>query len=284
MPVSTRSPRARALCAALREARLASGIGVRELGRILGLSDTSISLWENGHRVPNVEQVAMILAAVRTSPEERERILSLARHVREPNWLTVGMEGIPQQLAGVVECERSAVSIIEWIPIGIPGLLQTSDYKRSIYQADDQPERDIELRVMVAAGRRDVLTRVNEPVRFDALIGEAALYEPIGSDPIMIDQLRHLAAMSERKNIRVQIVPQRIGWHPGWAGPFIMYEFPDASPVVYFEHYSSGAFIPNEHEVAAYHKSINKLKSIAMSPGESTDLISKIANDMEVAP
>src|SRR5437588_625161 len=124
MVASTRSPRARALCAALRDARQASGIGVRELGRLLGISDSNISLWENCHRIPNVETVAMILTAVRTSPEERERILDLARNVREPSWLTVGIEGIPPQLAGVVECERAASAIIEWIPMGIPGLLQ----------------------------------------------------------------------------------------------------------------------------------------------------------------
>ncbi|GDY33341.1 helix-turn-helix domain-containing protein [Gandjariella thermophila] len=272
------------MCAALREARQASGIGVRELGRLLGISDANISLWENCHRIPNVETVAMILTAVRVSPEERERILDLARNVREPNWLTVGIEGIPQQLAGVVECERAATSIVEWIPMGIPGLLQTSDYTRTIKESSGLPQEDIELRVMISAGRRDVITRVNNPVQFEALIDEAGLREQIGSPAIMVDQLRHLNAMGERPNVVIRVVPRGVGWHPGWVGPFILFEFPDSSPVVYFEHYSSGAFVPTEHDVAAYKKAINRLRGIARSPEESSALIAEIAHQMEAAP
>jgi len=282
MAASSRSPRARALCSALREARIASGTGVRELGRMLGISNTMISLWENGHRVPNVEQVAMILAAVRVAPDERERILSLARNVEEPNWLTVGIEGLPQQLAGAIECERAASSIVEWIPLGVPGLLQTSDYARAVKRSDDLPEKDVELRVMVAAGRRDVITRVNDPVRFEALLSQATLSEPVGSPEVMADQLRHLNLLGSRANVTVRVVPQGIGWHPGWAGPFILFEFPDAPPVVHFEHYSSGAFVPTEHDVAAYRTALDRLRDLARSPEESADLIAKAAHEMEV--
>lgn len=282
MGASTRSPRARALCAALREARQASGIGVRELGRILGISDSNISLWENCHRVPNVETVAMILTAVRVSPEERERILSLARNVREANWLTVGVEGIPQQLAGVVECERAASAITGWSPSIIPGLLQTSDYTREIMKAGDKiAPNDIELRVMVHAGRRDVITR-SEPVTYVALIGEMALYEPIGSRAVRLHQLHHFMQMAERSNVVVQIVPKLIGWHPGLAGPFTLYDFPDAPPVVYFEHHSSGAFVPNEHDVLEYRKAVKWLRQLAKDPEESMALVSTIVQEMEV--
>ncbi|MDA3624202.1 helix-turn-helix transcriptional regulator [Saccharopolyspora sp. WRP15-2] len=274
MPATAGTPRARALSAALREARLANGMGSRELARHLELSHTQISHWENGHRVPNVETVAMILTALRISPRERERILDLARNVAEPNWLTVGMNGIPQQLAGVVECERSASSIVEWSPIVIPGLLQTSDYTRAIKVAAGLKQTDVELRVMLNVSRREVLTR-RDPVNFHALIGEAGLYEPIGPDGVVLDQLRHLAQMAARPNVVVQLMPQRIGWHPGWSGPFVFYEFPDTSPVVHFEHHSSGAFIPTEHDVAEYRKAVDWLRDIAMDEAESLALIEK---------
>src|ERR1700759_2063492 len=63
------TPRARALSAAWRTARLARGVGQRELARMLSISHTDLSLWENCRRVPNAEQVAMILAALRVPPE-----------------------------------------------------------------------------------------------------------------------------------------------------------------------------------------------------------------------
>ncbi|GDY34013.1 helix-turn-helix domain-containing protein [Gandjariella thermophila] len=283
MGANHRSPRARALCAALREARIASGISQRELGRLLSITYTNISLWENGHRVPSIETVAMILAALRTSPDERQRILDLARNASERNWLTSGLAGVPQQLAGSTECERAASRITEWSPAIVPGLLQTPDYTRAIMTAGGRiaPD-DVELRIMVRAGRREVITRV-EPVEYLALIGENALYEPIGSPTARVHQLRHLADMAERPNIVVQIVPARIGWHPGLAGPFILYDFPDASPVVYFEHHSSGAFVPDAHNVSEYRKAIEWIREIARDPDESLALVNRAAEEVEAA-
>ncbi|MDA3644488.1 helix-turn-helix transcriptional regulator [Saccharopolyspora indica] len=280
MPATAGAPRARALSAALREARLTNGMGSRELARHLELSHTQISHWENGHRVPNVENVAMILTALRISPRERERILDLARNVAEPNWLTVGMNGIPQQLAGVVECERSATSIVEWSPMVIPGLLQTSDYTRAIKETGGLPQTDVELRVMLGASRREVLTG-REPLQLHAMIGEPALHEPIGPEGVMLDQLRHLAEMAKLPNVVVQFVPLRIGWHPGWSGPFVLYEFTNTSPVVHFEHHSSGAFIPTEHDVAEYKKAVGWIGRIAMGEVESRDLIAQTISSLE---
>ncbi|CAM00700.1 helix-turn-helix protein [Saccharopolyspora erythraea NRRL 2338] len=283
MAATAGTPRARALSAALREARISSGIGVRALARQLELSHVQISNWETGSRVPDVETVAMILAAIRVSPAERERILDIARNVREPNWLTVGMNGIPQQLAGVVECERAAKSIVEWTPMAIPGLLQTTEYTRAIKETGGLPQTDIELRVMLSASRREVVTR-QDPVHFHALISAAALHEPIGRDGVMLEQLKHLVAMAGRPNIAIQIVPLRIGWHPGWAGPFVLYEFPDTSPVVHFEHHSSGAFIPAEHDVVEYQKAVEYLCGVAMDEVESVDHIGEVIDHMEGAP
>jgi transcriptional regulator with XRE-family HTH domain len=250
---------------------MACGIGVRELGRLLSISPSQISQWENGDRVPNVETVAMIVGALRLSPGDRRHILELARRASEPHWLSVGVNGIPQQLAAVVECERAACAIVHWVPIGIPGLLQTSDYVREIKLAAEIPPSDIELRVMIHAGRRDVLTRHDDPVRYTALIGEAIFRECVGSPEIMREQFRFLVEMAQRPNVTIQTVPDGIGWHPGWSGRFVLYEFPDASPVVYFEHHSSGAFVSAEHDIAEYRRAIERLRAIARGPAASIE-------------
>jgi transcriptional regulator with XRE-family HTH domain len=272
------TPRARALSASLRKARLASGIGLRELGRMLSISHTDLSLWEHGHRVPNVEIVAMILAALRTVPEERERILDLARGAREPNWLAVGMPGLTQQLAGAMESERAATAIIQWLPTIIPGLLQDPDYARAIMSMNGEDMTDIDRRMLVRIGRREVITR-SDPVRFSALIGEAALRDPVVPPALMAEQLMHVVQLCERPNIDVWVVPMFIGYHPGLMGPFVLYEFPDSSPVVHFEHFSSGAFVPDNDNVKAYYHVVSKLKKLAIGPAESPAFIAKIAEE-----
>ncbi|MFR9727921.1 helix-turn-helix domain-containing protein [Saccharopolyspora sp. MS10] len=282
MVTTAGTPRARALSAALREARESSGIGLRVLARRLEISHTQISHWENGHRVPGVESVAMILAALRVSPGERERILDLARNTGEPSWLTVGLAGIPQQLAGAIECERAATSITEWSPMGVPGLLQTPDYSGSLLEKVDLPEEDRDLRLVVRAGRSEVLARRN-PVSFEALISEAVLREPIGSARIMSEQIAHLLAMSSRPNITIRVIPLRVGWHPGWSGPFVVYEFDGAPAVVHFEHYSSGAFVPVEHDVAEYRKALVRLRGVALSAERSIGCFVQAREEWEVA-
>jgi DNA-binding XRE family transcriptional regulator len=276
-------PRARALAAALREAREVTQTGLRELARRLQISPTQISNWETGRRVPNIEQVAMILASLRTSPADRENILELARKADEPNWLTAGVEGVPVQLAGVVECERSASTITQWATMTIPGLLQTPEYTREMMQAGLDDQGDIELRMMVRAGRKEVVMRRRNPVMLHALISEAALYETPGDEEVLVDQLDFLLEMGKRSNVVIQIIPMRIGWHPGWSGPFMLYEFPNSPAVVYFEHYSSGAFVPAKHDVAEYRRAIHRMQGLAKSVEESAEFIRKVKDTLGVA-
>ncbi|WP_093158076.1 helix-turn-helix domain-containing protein [Saccharopolyspora antimicrobica] len=282
MPVDTNgvTPRARALAAAIRSVREQSGISGRELSRRLGLSHGTVSHWETGRRVPTPEDVASLLTAAGVTGKEKQRLIELARHASEPNWLTVGMPGIPHQLAGAVECERSASSIVEWAPLGLPGLLQTPDYARTISVAAGISPQDVEQRVTLRIARREVITR-RDPVTFTALIGEDALRDHIGSPETMTEQLNYLLELGARDNITLYVVPPRIGWHPGLSGPFVLYEFPDAPSVVHFEHYSSGAFVPDIDDVQAYREAVDSIRKVALSPAATAKRIMKILDETE---
>lgn len=272
------TPRARALSAALRKAREDQGLSLRGLAQQLSMNFSHLSNLETGKRVPNVEVTATILGALRLPADEREKILDLARNVSEPNWLTVGIPGIPHQLAGAWECERAASAITAWHPCVVPGLLQTTDYARAIATASGLETHEIESRVMVKLSRREILTK-RDPVEFKALVAETALREPIGDHAVMVDQLRHLLGIGDQKNVDIRVVPRRAGWHPGLVGPFLVYDFPDSPPVVHFEHHSSGAFDQNEDDVKAYRKAIDTMTKIAMSPRDSSEFIARLIVD-----
>ncbi|MCX2734291.1 helix-turn-helix transcriptional regulator [Saccharopolyspora sp. NFXS83] len=274
------TPRARALAAAIRSTRENSGISGRELSKRLGLSHGTVSHWETGRRIPTPEDVASFLAVAGVTGKERQRLLDLARHASEPNWLTVGMPGIPQQLAGAVECERSASAIVEWAPMAVPGLLQTSDYSRAVSAAGGLTADETERRATVRAGRREIILR-DEPVRFTALIGQHGISDRIGTPPVMQDQLHFLLELAERDNVTIQVVPPRVGWHPGLAGPFVLYDFPDSPAVVHFEHYSSGAFVPDDDDVQAYRQAVSRILELALSPADTIDLITESASELE---
>lgn len=280
MAVAT-TRRARALAAAIRELRERSGMRSRELSMQLGLSHSTVSHWETGKRVPAVEDVASLLGAVGVNGDERERILNLARHATEGNWLTHGMPGLPEQLAGAVECERDANVITQWSPAIVPGLLQTRSYARMTMSADENlSNAEIESRVFVKMGRREILAEGNS-VHLHALIGEAILHEPVGEPGVLLDQLRYLHKMSSQSNVTLRIVRSGSGCHPGFHGPFIYYEFPDSEPVVYFEHYSSGAFIQDDKDVKAYRYVIDAIRQKAADEKTSSRLVADTVEEME---
>lgn len=281
MGLTTATPRAGALAAAMREARERSGLGVRKLAGLLGVSHSTVVGWERGRHVPAVETVSAYLALVGVTGDERERILDLARGAAEPDWLAVGIPGIGSALAGVMECERTATRITDWSPMLIPGLLQTSDYARAVIGGGDNlPRHLVETRVTLRLGRRDVLTRP-KPAHLVALIGLPAIRQCIGGRDVMLGQLRYLLDISRLDTVTVRLVDVEGDWHPGLMGPFTVYDFPSAPSIVHLEHHRSGVFLSDRQDVEAYRAAIDTVTRVAMSPAESAQLIATRIADLQ---
>ena len=276
------APRARALAGALRQAREAANISVREVARRLGIAHSVVSYWETSKRVPRLEDVASYLTAIGVTGDDREAILELGRHAGDQNWLAVGIPGMSQTLAGTMECERAAATITDWSPHLGTGPLQTSDNARAIIGREAFPAGEGEAQILVRMGRRDVVMRSN-PVRLTAFLGEAALHEMIGEPRVMADQLRHLIRAAESATITIQIVRSSQGWHPGLMGPFVLYDFDGAPSIVLLEHYRTSAFVSEPDEVAIYKTAVGRIHQLAMSPADSLTLITQTAHELEAA-
>ncbi|WP_460390934.1 helix-turn-helix domain-containing protein [Actinophytocola sediminis] len=270
--MATGSHRTRQLAAVLRDMLERSPASAREVGRQLGISHTKVNRWLSSETTPDAEDVSALLAVLGVTGDERDRVLSMAR-ASETDWLVSGPPGIQPQLASVMECERDAERITEWAPLVIPGLLQTSDYARSVIgRGGDLSVQEVETRVMVRITRRDALTR-RRPVTLDALIGVPAIRGGIGGPEVMADQLAHVADMAQRDNVTVQAFDLGGEWSPAHVGPFIIYEFADMPPTVYLEHFRSGAFLVDQDDVAAYQTAAEEIRRAAMSPDVTAGLI-----------
>lgn len=274
--MANKSQRGRSLGAVLRDARDRAGLSAREVGRQLEVSHTTIGRWESGDTPPSSEEVAAYLAVIGVTGTERDRILTLARTGDESDWVMSGPPGITAQLASVMDNERTATRITEWAPLSLPGLLQTSDYARTIINdgAPDASPSELETLLMVRLARRDALTR-RIPIEFEALIGKPAILGGIGGPEIMADQLQRLAR-NDRDNVTIRVVDLGGLYHVGHAGAFILYEFDELPPVVYLEHYRSGTFLVDKDDVAAYQTAVEILRREAMSPDASAGLIADV--------
>ncbi|MFI5588568.1 helix-turn-helix domain-containing protein [Amycolatopsis sp. NPDC051758] len=242
MKPTSASPGARALSASLREVREARKYGLRELSRALEIDPQLLSQWERGQRVPPVEEVARILGYLRVSREVTKRLLHLAKHAKDPNWLDSNPSDLPTALTGIIEYERTATKITNWTPAIVPGLLQTPDYARAILGAGRIGEEEVDRRLVKRLHRQAILTKP-EPVRLHAIIGEAAIRTRVGDEDTMSDQIDHLVEVVQQPNISLRIVPLDAGYHPGLIGPFIVYEFGALPAIVHLEHHHASGFL-----------------------------------------
>lgn len=273
------SPRVRALARALAKAREDRKVTQRELARRLGIANASLSYWESGARVPAVASVESVLDELGVVGAERERIVELAKNAMlASNWLAPGFPGMSPALAGVLDCEVTATAILEWSVSVIPGLLQTEAYARAILdRSSDIPDPLVRMRM----ARQEILAR-EEPVELTALIHECALRDLLGTAEVQVEQLQHLLDVGQAENVTIQVVRAGVGWHPGLAGAFILYDFPETPSIVHIEHYSSSAFLYEERDVTAFKAAARKVRGVAMSPEDSARLIAEVIGDMEM--
>lgn len=272
---------ARELGARLRELREAADLTLRALQDLVGFSNTKISLWENGHRLPSFTDLEKVLnvPALKVTDEDREQLRGLRRQAdASPGFIASGAPSIGPQLAQLIEYEEQAAQITYWAPLLIPGLLQISSYARAVM--GDAP--NAETRVKLRSGRQNILTRRRKPAELRAIIDSEVLVRHVAHRDVMIDQLHYLLDMAKRPNVTVQVMSStRIGFHPGLVGPFELIEFPTARPVVHLEHYRSSLTLWEEEDVRAFVDASGMIQKAAMTPAESAGVIEDIVNGME---
>lgn len=266
----------------LRTARVARGLGMRELARMVDVRPQELSHWEIGTRVPKIAQVGLLLGALRVEPVERQRLLELAEYAREPNWLERSIPGISPRLSAFIEYERTASAIFAWEPLLIPGLLQTPEYAWAILGTGgrQRAETELRLRLKVRLLRQEVLTG-RDPSPYTVFLGEAVLRQRLGGREIMVPQLKYVSELAKRRNISLRILPEGEEFHPGLNGSFVIFDFADLPPIIFLEQYRGSAYLYDEQQVADYQAAQRAMAALTLSEQESFALLGEVIADLE---
>lgn len=197
------------LGAELQRGRIAAGYTSQEsLAIKLGFDRSVIGKAETGERPPTPEVLAAWCGVCGLDAEMFARLASLARHSDGP---------IPSWFESWLEAEREAYTLRLWSPVLVPGLLQTAEYARALFIASGLEEDSAQEHVAVRLGRQAILDRASAP-HVVAVLDESVLRRLIGTPQIMSDQLRHIADLSERPGISVQVIPATTGATAGLSG------------------------------------------------------------------
>jgi hypothetical protein len=173
--------------------------------------------------------------------------------------------------------EATAAQTQEYSSEYVPGLLQTEEYARAIYQPahPGASTEEIDRRVAVRINRQGVLTRGLDPLKLSVILNEAVLRRVVGSPSVMRNQLTHMAKVARLPTVKLQVVPFGAGVHPGMDGPFIVLRFSDQAmkPIVYLENMVSAGVISKADSVEKYEEAFSDLRAAALGHRASLSLI-----------
>jgi transcriptional regulator with XRE-family HTH domain len=197
----------------LRRARVAAGFSSQDaLAAKLGFDRTVIAKAETGERPPTDDVLAGWCHACHLDDDLFRRMVVLARRADGP---------VPTWFEDWLRAEGEAQSLRIWSPMLIPGLLQTAEYARALFLAEQTDTSDDAIDALVAARleRQAILDRT-EPPDVVVVLDEAVLHRLICSSQVMHDALVQVAELSRRPYVVVQVVPASNGANAGLGGAF----------------------------------------------------------------
>jgi hypothetical protein len=173
--------------------------------------------------------------------------------------------------------EADAVTITNFEPLVVPGLLQTSEYATTITRGIDEGLVENEVSGLVATrmGRQSLLDKRNAPT-LHAIIDEMVLHRPIGDPGLMHRQRQHLLTMAQRPNVTLQVVRFATGATPGLGGPIVILDLADGRSVIHLETRRAGTFLSEEPHVRETKLAMRRLRALALAPEDSVRLIARI--------
>ncbi|GHF76418.1 helix-turn-helix domain-containing protein [Streptomyces thermodiastaticus] len=265
------------LGAQLRRLREARGITREAAGYAIRASESKISRMELGRvsfKTRDVEDLLTLYGV--TDEAERAALLSLVKEANLAGWWHSYSDVLPSWFPTYVGLEGAASLIRVYEVQFVHGLLQTEEYARAVVRRGmrDAGEADVERRVALRLERQKYLVSEHAP-ELHIVLDEAALRRPYGDREVMRGQLQHLIEMSERPNVRLQVMPFSFGGHSGESGAFTLLSFPesDLADIVYVEQLTSALYLDKPEDVAQYEKALTELQRDSPGPKESRDLL-----------
>ncbi|WP_406861555.1 helix-turn-helix transcriptional regulator [Streptomyces sp. HUAS MG47] len=175
--------------------------------------------------------------------------------------------------------EQKAAGIHMYESHLIPGLLQTMDYARAVFNCGVPPLEDDEIEAGVAArlARQHVLQRKPAPLT-TFVLEKAALTKPLGGPEVLRKNLLHMCEIAELRNIAIQVMPEDRWTHAGLSGPFVLLETEERkSQLVYVEGQGGRYFLSEQPEVGECFARYSELRAQAHTPEDSVRLIEQVA-------
>ncbi|MET0235522.1 MAG: DUF5753 domain-containing protein, partial [Kibdelosporangium sp.] len=207
-------------------------------------------------------------------------LLDEARAAAKPPWYRAyGLKEL-----GYVDVETEAVQVHQFLPVDLPGLLQTEAHARALFRANGGlRQQDMDNGVAVRLIRKERLMVSEQPLELVAVVYEAALRRNVGGPSVAREQLRHLVEMAKLSTVTLQVLPLDGSSLLVPNATFILLGFPEPEDpeLLYVEHPVGSLHIEKPEQVKAARLMFDQLRANALSPDHSVALIEQLARNLD---
>jgi hypothetical protein len=179
--------------------------------------------------------------------------------------------------------ESDASEIRTYMPLVLPGLLQTEAYARAQMMVGPRDAGWRERALRGRMRRQRILDRDGgKAPRLIAIINEAVLRYRWGSLDECRDQVQYLLKASQRPNVEIRVVRFEDGFHPGMNTLINAFTFPypDEPPSVWLETDTALTELDRK-EAESYLDLFGRIRAFAASEAESGAFLRAIAENLE---
>ncbi len=242
------------------------------------MSQSKISRIETGRILPTVVDVELILSALEVVPPEVTReLLDLARaaNVDYVAWRTQARLGLHHKQAELKALEGSSRLMRHFLPAIPTGLLHVREYAVATLTptVGSSPTRDVARVVQARMERQSIL---DDPARhFVFLMTEQAIRWQRASRPIMAAQALHMAAVSEKPNVEISIIPQDLPVNGTPMNIFVIYD----DRLVTIELFSGEVILRDPQDIRHHIELFDMFLSHALTGEASSEFLRQCADE-----
>jgi transcriptional regulator with XRE-family HTH domain len=235
----------------------------------------------NDWKLPEMSDLRDLLRIYGVGEDEQQELLDLARRARLRAWWRKYDDVFTNEFPGY---ENDAARISVYMPLVLPGLLQSPAYIEASMGVGRKPAAWRERALAARLRRQQVLDRADGTApRLTAVITEASLLYRWGSAQERRAQLAHLAAMSARPTVELRVLRFAGGNHPGMISQINLFDFPDDQDpgIVYLENDVLIQEVAKQPEVKNYAALFGQIRDAAIAPAATTAYLEQLAQTVE---
>lgn len=248
-------PPARYFAEELRLTREAGGWSQRQLADEINFSQPAIAMIETCQRTPTEEFTRAV-----------DNVFNTAGRFERMRQRLLRPEAVPDWFKPWTDYEREAIEIHWFEPLLVPGLLQTEDYARVLFE-DGSPDQ-VDTLLPARMERQQIL----EQATVIAIIDEWVLHRQVGDPKIMRQQLQHLT----QAQAAVQVLPAEAETYRHLDGSFAL-AIVDGTLIGYVDTPARGFLQPEQEVVSRLERRWDAVRGEALPRRQSNELILKVA-------